>query len=200
MKRDFAVLMLFFGISAPAFAAGQSSYVYADWNFYSFSNAPVDGSDAIRIGGGYHFDPYVGLEAGIALIRPFLWRDRPSFGVGDGVKKSLSVSSSQIAVIGSIPVTQRNSMFGKLGWASTTLDFKYSVAGGISSSGSATKSNPLVGFGWQFTPGQNSSLRLQYEYFGKVKLDTNYNNPYSRSSGSFDITVRAVSVGIGYNF
>ena len=198
MKRFVAVLMLFFGITASA--AEQGYYAYADWSIYSFRNAPVDGSDAIRVGGGYRFNPYVGLEAGIVLISPVLWKNGIHISMSSEADKSLGVTSGQIAVIGSIPLTQKGALFGKVGWASTTLDYTYSAPGGVSGSGSATKNNPIFGFGWQYTPAQNSSFRLQYENVGKVKLTTNYSNPYSQSSSTSDIAIQAVSVGIGYNF
>lgn len=191
--------MLFFDLAAPTLAAEQGYYVYADWGLFSLRNAPEEGADAIRLGGGYHINRYAGIETGIFLISPFLSEERPQISTSDSSSRSMSVTTYHVAVIGSLPLSQRNELFGKLGWASTTLGYSYS-SGNATGSGNATKSNPLFGFGWQYTPGKNSSFRLQYENFGRVKLTTYYNNPYSQSSTTTDIGVQAISVGIGYNF
>ncbi len=200
MKRIAAVLMLFFGSTAPAIAVERGYYVYADWMFFSFSDASVNSSDAIRLGGGYHFNPYVGLEAGVIFLSPFLSDSMPQFQISDNTTRSLGVTSGQVSVIGSLPLNQKHDLFAKLGWANTTLDFTYSSPGNVNGSGSASKSNPIFGFGWQYTPGPNSGFRVQYETFGKVKLTTNYSNPYSQSSSTSDIGIQAVSVGLVYRF
>ena len=192
MKRIVAVLMLSVAISIPAFAVDQGYYVYADWDIYSLSNAPVRHSDGISIGGGYHFNPYAGVEAGFTAFSGFLLENAPQISPGPSVSESMGAYSYQVSAVGTIPLSDRQDLFGKLGWASSTLDYSYSTPAGGTGSGNATKSNTLFGIGWWYALGQNVKLRVQYENLGKVNMTVN--------SKAYEIGMEVFTMGWVYDF
>ena len=203
MKPIATVLTLSAAISAPAFADDQGFYGHIDYWLYMFSNSPKDSSiNGIRIGGGYHFNPYVGVEGGLSTIDIFQTKSSPCTNIfGTCPQDSLSASSYQYSFVGTLP----NGLFVKLGRATTTFDYSYSYtpctfgfcSPTVTGSGSATKTNPMFGIGWQSDVNQHSYWRVQYENFGTIKLTTNYNNQPSTTS---DIGIEVISVGIVYNF
>ena len=203
-NKQIATLLLFSVLtSAPAIAADQGFYGYIDYGLYMFSNSPKGGSmDGIGIGGGYRFNTYVGVEAGLSIIDIFQDKSSPCPNIfGTCPQESLSASSYQYSLVGTMP----NGLFVKLGWANTSLDYSYSYTPCFlvfcdptsTGSGSATKTNPMFGIGWQSDVNQHSYWRVQYENFGTNNMTINYNNQASTTS---HIGIEAISIGLVYNF
>lgn len=203
MNRISTTLMLFIAISTPAVAADQGYFAYGDWGIFSLSGAPVKSLDGIRIGGGYDFNPYVGVEAGLFIISDLLTKNNNSDSIrfSPYTDESMSISSDQVAVVGTIPLDHHRDLVGKLGWATTTLDYQYSHYGSgiqtVTGSGSATKTNPMFGIAWKSAPDQHVRFIVQYENLGKIKMTASYSD---QSSSTYDIKVEIISVGILYDF
>jgi OmpA-OmpF porin, OOP family len=188
MKKIAITLLFSTAISTSAFAADQGFYTNADYGIYLYSNAPESSSDGIRLGGirlggGYHFNPYVGVEAGLSIIKDST-SNNSDFYIYGFPQTTLSASSYQVAVVGTIPVNDQYGMFGKLGWANTSLDYTYSdSATSITGSGSASKTNPMFGIGWGGqSPNQHVNWRVQYENFGKIKMTITFSDQSSKHS------------------
>ncbi|HEY0666185.1 MAG TPA: outer membrane beta-barrel protein [Gallionella sp.] len=200
MKGLSVVLLLLMATSASSSAADQGYYAFGDWGIFSFGNAPVDTSDGIRIGGGYNFNSYVGAEAGLTIVG---WQNRNSNSIqfSPYTDQSLNASTEHIAVVGTIPLEHHRDLVAKLGWATTTLDYQYSLYGSgvqsVSGSGSATKTNPMFGIGWQSAPDQQTRFYVQYENFGKARMTVIYSN---QTSSTHDVSVALISVGILHYF
>lgn len=208
MKITAAILMLFAVDSINAFADDLGFYANLDTGIVLYRNAPESNSAGFRIGGGYQFNPYVGVEAGLLIIKDATSGDdcwTYIATLSTCPKDTLSASSSQAAVVGTLPLSENHSLFGKLGWANTSLDYSYSYTpcflvfcdSTTTGSGSATKTNPMFGIGWQSRALQPLYWRVQYENFGKIKMTVNYND---QPSTTFDIAIEFISVDFIYKF
>jgi len=208
MKLIAALLLLFYVSSMNAFAADRGLFASIDTGMLIYSNAPESSSAGFRIGGGYQFDRYAGMEAGFSIIDDATSGDDCMTYIATlstCPKENLSASSSQVAVVGTLPLGENHSLFGKLGWATTSLDYSYSYTPcflvfcdpPITGSGSTTKTNRMFGIGWQSASLQPFYWRVQYENFGKIKMTVNYDNQPSKT---FDIVIQFISVGFVYKF
>jgi len=195
MKKIASALLLSAAISAPAFAADQGAFVNADLGQVSYSNATSSlGTTAfpnpgtIRIGGGYHFSPYLGVEAGYSIIGDSTIN---TTFLGATVNEKLKSSSMQVAAVGTYPINDSFNVFGKLGLSNTKIDYTATVNGVSVGSSSASKTNLMFGLGGQFNINQHFGIRAQYEDFGKVQFS---------GVGAPNVGVKAISVGGVYNF
>jgi len=200
MKKIATALLLSTAISAPAFAADQGAYVAVDLGKVSYSDTgtttpPSPGS--VRVGGGYHFNPYVGVEAGYSIIGDAT--TNTSYGGFASSSETLKASSLQVSAVGTLPLNDKFNLFAKLGAANTKLDYTWTSTGIIpsSGSGSGTKTNLLIGIGAQYNINKHFGIRALYEDFGKTKVPVSYNNG-STATGDFGLKV--FSIGGVYNF
>jgi hypothetical protein len=207
LKKIATLLMLSAITSINAFAADQGFYANIDSGIYLYNNAPQSSSVGYRIGGGYQFNPHLGVEAGYSIIDDATSGDCVTYiaTLSTCPQETLSASSSQVVVVGTLPLGENHSLFGKLGWANTSLDYSYSYTPcflvfcdpTITGSGNATKTNPMFGIGWQSSSSRPLYWRVLYENFGTIKMTINYNNQPSTTS---DIGIKVISVGLVYKF
>jgi hypothetical protein len=207
MKMFATLLMLFAATSVPAFAANNGFYANADTGIYMLSNSPKGNLFGVRIGGGYHFNPYLGVEVGYTIFKDSTSGDCYTYlaNLSTCPQDTLSASSSQLALVGNLPLSDHYGLFAKLGWATTSLDYSYSYtpcflvfcSATTTGSGSTTKSNPVFGFGWQSAAYEPLYWRVQYENFGSIKMMIIYNNQPSTTS---DIGIQVISVGLVHKF
>jgi OOP family OmpA-OmpF porin len=113
-------------------------------------------------------------------------------GVATTWKASVTASAFYGALLGGGKVNDGTRIFGKLGLYSSSATFTVSVVGpggtaGISQSVSNT--GTMLGIGSSFQITQNIGLRLEYESYGKVKI-----NDYSEAD------IGLLSVGLAYMF
>lgn len=196
MKKIATALLLSAAISAPAFAANEGAYVAVDLGQASFSNAnggpngttafPNPGS--LRIGGGYHFSQYVGVEAGYSIIGDSTINSTIT-GVGTATE-TLKTKSLNVAAVGTYPINDMFNVFGKLGLANTKIDYTLTSNFGATGSASASKTNLMFGLGGQYNINQHFGIRAQYEDFGKVQF----------AGTGPNVGVKVISVGGVYNF
>jgi len=172
MKR-FAALLFFTVSAVPALAAGQGGYVAIDVGPATFSGADFGAANtgvsypnpgSFHITGGYHFDQNLGVEGGIVSVG-----DSTVNTVNLGGSETLKTSVWYVAATGTFPVSNQFDLFGKLGLASTKIDY---TTGGLFTPAtfSGSKTNLMFGLGGQYNFNQNWGLRVQYENFGKTDI------------------------------
>jgi OOP family OmpA-OmpF porin len=183
MKRIATALLLFAAISAPVFAADKPFYVAADYGKLSMSDAaPLANPGAIRVTGGYHFNPNFAVEAGYMAVGDSTVTN--SFG-----SYTYAQSSLQASGVISLPLGDSFSLFGKVGVASNYG--KLTGTGSYASlNTSATTTNAIYGIGGQYNFNQLVGMRLQYEKLGKSKA--------ASSASGVDLT--RISAGVVFSF
>lgn len=203
MKKIASALLLSAAISAPAFAANEGGYVNLDLGTASFSNATSQfggtnfgNPGSFTIGGGYHFNQNVAVEVGYSIIGDSTINTPTASG---NITETLKTSSFQVAAVGTLPINAMFDLYGKLGIASTKIDYTATPPAGFifapgfgtvtSTTGSST--NLMFGIGGQFNINQNFGIRLQYLDLGKVQLS---------AAGAPNIGVKITSIGGVYNF
>ncbi len=177
--------------------------IFADYGIASFSGAPASSGSGFRLGGGYRFNEHVQAEAAYTSLsyEPSNMGNSPLWG---SVSESLSADSYHAAVVGSIPVTEDNSLFAKAGVDYNSVNYSYTAVScflGLcgtptTGSGSGSKTSPLFGIGWQ---GGSMPLkyRVQFESLGTVKVVTAYNNQPTKT---YDIGIEVFSAGLVFYF
>jgi len=151
------------------FALAHSSAAVAEEGFFvggAFGNGyldeTIDGnrinsdSSAYRIYGGYRFTKYFGVEIGYLDLGTF----RETFDVGGtSVPVSVSASGFTLAAIGSLPLSERFSLIGRLGYY--FHDSESTVAGVVEDSPS--DQSPFVGIGLGFDISEVLEINLAYD-------------------------------------
>lgn len=176
MRFIFAFVASALLASAPAFAADDAGfYVGAGIGDGSVTvdideASDFDGSDtAFKVFGGYKFMKYVGVEleyvdGGDAEDQ---WRE--SFeGVTEELKVTIGFSGFNASAVGFLPIGEKFSVFGKLGFMMWDADLRarYSFDGfsdSESDSESGTDFSWGVGAGFDFT--DNLGVRVEYQAF-----------------------------------
>jgi len=198
-KITIAILLSAFA-AAPVFAADQGAYIAVDLGQVSYSNATSQFSganapnpNAIILGGGYHFSQYMGVEADYSIIGD---SSITTVAGAASATEKLKTSSFQVAAVGTFPINNQFSLFGKLGLANTKIDYTLTpgpgtiIVGGVTAT-SGSKTNLMFALGAQFNINQHWGIRAQYQDFGKVQLD---------AVGAPNIGVKLYSLGGVYNF
>lgn len=176
MRFIFAFVASALLASAPAFAADDAGfYVGAGIGDGSVTvdideASDFDGSDtAFKVFGGYKFMKYVGVEleyvdGGDAEDQ---WRE--SFeGVTEELKVTIGFSGFNASAVGFLPIGEKFSVFGKVGFMMWDADLRarYSFDGfsdSESDSESGTDFSWGVGAGFDFT--DNLGVRVEYQAF-----------------------------------
>jgi opacity protein-like surface antigen len=197
MKRNAMLLLLPLAFAAPVFANDDGFFVAANVGLVGFNNSPALLGSTLRISGGYDFNPYIGVEAGYAHGEGTTKTTFSGFGTSWSDTDTMKYSASHVAAIVTYPFSTRFGIYAKLGVANTALDYTFSSTRGDTGSGSAKKSNPMLGIGWRYNFGQNFGLRVQYDDYGKTALTANYSN---QPSQTYNVGVQVFSVGVAYNF
>ena len=117
-----------------------------------------------KIYGGFQFNPTWGIELGYTDL---------------GKYKGANVESTTLSGVGTLPMGQNWSLFGKLGAASNQPHF----------GGAGRHSDVLLGIGLGYSINKNVSARLEFENFGKLS-----NVGGSNSNG------RNLGLGLQYAF
>ncbi|MDH3206702.1 MAG: outer membrane beta-barrel protein [Gemmatimonadota bacterium] len=164
---------------------------------YDPPNTTADDSSPIswKLFVGYGFSANLGLEAGyVALGSEYQLFN--ALGYGESV--TFEPSAGFITVLGRVNVHDRVQLLARLGAAYWTTDVDY-AEGAFRSSGSDGDVDPLLGFGFEFTPDGRFTIRFEWEQFQNVGDDASVARPAAASSrielGGHDISV----IGLGVN-
>jgi len=145
MKIISIVLLLSAFIAAPAVAADTGFYAGVK---LGSANKNVPGlsetNSAFGVFGGYSFNPNVAVELGYTDLGT----------AGSGIIKFTAL---EVSAVGTFPINQQFSLYGKLGMASTKEE-----AFGLS----GTRSAATYGLGGQFNASSNIGIRLGWEHYG----------------------------------
>lgn len=196
-----AMTLVFFAMTSSALAEGF--YVAVDGGVMSYSNTHIlsfwgvdfNPAAAITLGGGYNFNKYVGVEAGLTNTGDSTITTSGFFNSTETLKSS----ATHLAAVGTIPLNDHFSLFGKLGMANTKVDYSYSSFGSTASA-SGTKSNAMLGIGGQYNFNQHWGLRVQYVDFGKTQVGPVVLNGVPQAGTTGDIGMSVFSAGGLYSF
>ncbi len=193
-------------MSVPAHAAGWyvgagiggGHAVDADSNVFStisvLSNGGVpiassyDSSRSVfQLFGGFRFNPYFAAEAGYIDFGRYTLNGLAAAGGGYvAVSATDHVDALYAAAVGSLPINQTISVFGKLGLASSQDRESCFVSGAFCPSESDSGIEPMVGLGIEFpvTPARwqaHWAMRVEYDSYSSIG---NSSNEYT--AGTFD--------------
>ena len=157
--------------SAQAFVGGSFGKSDIDEEITTglIDSGSVDGKDSgFKIFGGYMFNRHFGVEAAYVDLGEVSYSG--TFGGAPVTGGKVEVSGFNISALGSFPVTEQFSVFGKIGlflWDAEASD----TTGGLpfSASEDGTDVSFGVGVGWQFT--RNLGLRAEWEMFKTNEAD-----------------------------
>jgi OOP family OmpA-OmpF porin len=145
MKKISIVLLLSAFIAAPAVAADTGYYAGVK---LGSANKSVPGASetnsAFGVFGGYSFNPNVAVELG--------YTDLGTVAAGN-----IKFTAFEVSAVGTFPINQQFSIYGKLGMASTKEE-----GGGLS----GTRSAATYGLGGLFNATPNIGVRLGWEHYG----------------------------------
>ena len=143
-----------------------------------------------RLQGGYRFNPYLAVEAGYIDFGKAKYQASYTGGSAQG---SLKAGGLDMAVLGSLPVNDSFSVFGKVGVVDAKVESSLTASAPAtlaSGSDSVYSIKPLLGVGAIYKLSQNVDLRGDYDYVGGLGK--------SSTTGQMDASM--FSVGVAYNF
>ena len=166
-------------ISSAAFADASGFFGAIDAQNWSTSGAPAgmkNPSTGYRIGGGYNFTQTWGVEVDYAKSGD---ATQPA-NLGGG---TINATSIQLAGVGTYPINNMFSVYGKLGVGSNKL-------AGTSMTGCTvcTATSVLYGVGGVYNINKQFGVRLEYLQLGNVTGGTN------------PVSAHTISLGAVYNF
>ncbi len=177
MKKKILAVAILAAITAPAMADNTGKfYIAGDYGTTSWTNNslfPTPGN--LTLAGGYNFSSQLAAEVGYTMFGD-------STLTGPGGSATIKTSSFYAAAVGSFPINDQFSLFGKLGITSNKLD----VTGVLPFSES--KSGLMYGLGASYNLSGQTSLRAQYVSFGD----------YDSSTAPLKASI--FSIGVAYTF
>ena len=192
MKRSTVAVFAFAasGVTVPPLAVAQA----ADAGWYagvSLGQSKADCASGLgatscddtdsawKILGGYQFSRYLGAELG--------YQDLGKVNATVGASSaSVKTKAWDLAAVGTLPIADKFSAFGKLGMYRADSDLSSDVL----ASGSESKSDLTYGLGLQYDFTRSVGMRGEWQRFQKVGGDD--------VGGESDIDV--MSVGVLYRF
>ncbi len=189
MKKSLSAVLVVAALSAPWIAQAQESYVKFG---VGQGHYKVDGADADKTGFSVAFGQSLSENWGyeIGYMNFGKWSGSETAGT---VKQESSLHTQAVyaAAVGTLPLHENFSLFGKLGLSANYTKAKFSSvdtatpANNVSGSDSETKVKPMVGIGAAFNFTKQIAATVEYQYFGKV-LD--------------ELKVDAWTIGLKYGF
>lgn len=138
-------------IAAPAMA---DVYVGLDYSTLTLTNLAAGSSQpeaGYRLVGGYNFTPVVALEVAYSM----------NGSAKNSAGQKFTPNTSQIAAVGTFPLSDAFAIIGKLGYASNSL-----TGDAVTGCTTCSKSGLMYGAGAQFNINKEVGIRVQYESLG----------------------------------
>ncbi len=155
-------------ISTPTFAEGFYIGAGISQSFIDKNGFDEDDTSG-KVFGGYSFNDYLAIEGAYY-----------DFGdISDG-NNSAEIDGISLAVVGKLPVSNRFTLFGKVGGHDWDADTTGAVSGQISSD---SDTDAFYGLGVEYSISQSISLRGELERYEVEDLD-----------------VDVATIGISFNF
>lgn len=139
---------------------GQSSADIVPLDFGAGVVSTVSDTDtAIKLFGGFEFSNSLSMEVGYTHFGEMSVDYTGTFDAYE----TAETSTTYVAVVGSIPLGNAASLFGKVGISSWYMDYSYSESG-LFIDASASGVDPMFGVGLQFNAA-NLSVRAEFERY-----------------------------------
>lgn len=179
MKKFAFATLLFACVTTPALADDTGKmYIGGDLGAATYNNlSPFPNPGVIRFVFGSHFSPSLAGELGYSKFGD-------STVTVPGVSATISASAFQIAVIGSLPLNSQFDLTGKLGYSHNSATGTNTLGTSLNTSNNSL----LFGVGAQFHYNSQTTLRVQYDNYGK----------FENASSPMEAT--AISLGVLFNF
>jgi OOP family OmpA-OmpF porin len=178
MKKHVLMMPLLGCLSLPSVAS--DFYLLADigtTNASGFEDYDSDSKIAYSLGGGYQLNSSFAIE--VAYRELGSWSEEPFFE-GDTVDEKLEFSAIQASVLGSLPINESLSAYGRIGIAELEMEV---ISVGIDSK-SLSKTKAVVGAGVDYAITPALSLRSEYLRYAEV----------------YHLDVSTLSLGLTYQF
>jgi OmpA-OmpF porin, OOP family len=201
-KAGLAVLGLASAIAfaGPAFAQDARFYVGGALGQSSVDvdctgTTSCDNEDSSwKILVGYQFNRnfalefgYADLGAASATTPPFVF---PPFGTIPGANLQIEATTWELVGVGSVPIAERFSIYGKLGLYRADTETSVSFTDGTSGSQSDSNTGLTFGLGLRYDFTRNLGVRAEWQRYGDVSE--------AASGEEFDIDV--ISIGVIFRF
>lgn len=219
MKQSHAVRLslaaLLAAISLGAVAADQGFYTYASAGWTQsdrkaetdraiagagasvFTSTADDEDTGYKVVGGYRVSTHLSVEAGYVNLGKYKYQGVATVPVatrGGYVK----ADGWTLGVVGSLPVTEKIAIFGKLGLVNYDLKYHCGGTGFVCHRENSSKNDTTLFYGagadWSFT--KDWFARAEYEVYEDIGSSFNYNG----TKGTSKADVHLGSVGLGYRF
>jgi OmpA-OmpF porin, OOP family len=201
MKR-LLVLAAAAAMAASAPALAQDGRLSQDGRFYiglglgqssaeldcTGTTACDDSDTAWKVFGGYQFSRHLALEVGYGVLGEAT-ASTPPFGGVPAANVSIETSVWEAVAVGSLPLAERFSVYGKLGlyMADSEVDVAFPGLGSVNRSDDNTDLTFGLGLRFEVTP--NLALRAEWQRYSDVSAD---------AFGEADLDV--MSIGILWRF
>ena len=142
----------------PYFGLGLGQSTMKDANTALLGTPTADTDTAVKIFGGYMFNPYLGLELDYVNFGTFM---------GSSPREEWSATGLDFSVVVVLPfpdIYSNFSLFGKFGANAWSVDDNLPAFGFVSASGT----DASYGFGAEVGLSRNAGLNLQWERFTNV--------------------------------
>ncbi|CAM8664660.1 COG3637 Opacity protein and related surface antigens [Oxalobacteraceae bacterium] len=177
MQKILGFMVLSAALVMPLAGHAEGSYFKAGVGSseYKFEGSS-ENKTAVSAAYGFAVDKNFDVELGYANLGKFKFSDADE-------SSSLQMQSFYIAGVGTLPLTDAFSVFGKLGVTANHFNSKFTDSDGTISN-TDTKARALLGLGLAYNFTKQIAGTLEYQYFGKVE----------------DIKFSALTVGVKYGF
>jgi len=179
MKKNILAFAVPAAITVPAMADNTGKfYIAGDYGTTSWTNNdPFPTPGNLTLAGGYNFSSQLAAEVGYTMFGD----STVTIGANSATIKT---SSFYAAAVGSFPINDQFSLFGKLGISANKEDVSNSLGTSISNS----KSGLMYGLGASYNLSSQTSLRAQYVNFGDY------------DSYTLPLKASIFSLGVAYTF
>ncbi|MDM4765818.1 porin family protein [Pelomonas sp. SE-A7] len=185
-----AIVLAALAISASqAMAAEPTWYIGGDIGRTEFK---ADGEKDSKTGFGFTLGYKLNENLAFELQGRRLGSATQSDVVGNITYKStLRANSLSASVLGIAPLSKEFSLFGRLGYARNTLDYKVTSTA-LNASADGHKNKALFGFGGDYQIDKNLGLRLEYVNLGK--------NTVKISGVELESKISQINLGLNFAF
>lgn len=132
---------------------------------------------------GYDFNQYLAVEGGYAHL------GKSSNNYGSVASTHSNKSALFVAVKGTLPLSERFDLFGKIGPSYNMIDQSVTVLGTPIGTNDSKRMAVMYGVGAEFAATKQLGVRVEYEHFGKFG-----------GNNSFSTRTSLWSTGVNYKF
>jgi OmpA-OmpF porin, OOP family len=187
MKKKVAVLLAASALSIPAYAADTGWYVVGSIGQTKFNDVnsiapPINFDDSdtgFKLGGGYMFNKFVGVEGAYVDLGKATVKGPAGFS-GD-----FKASGISVVALGVYPINPQWSVHGRLGFIDATVKIE-----GPGGSTSSTDVKTTFGVGGAFHLNKEWSVHLDYDIYSSLGDNS--------KTGESDVNM--ISLGVMYKF